>query len=229
MLHAPDFLGYPGAMELARDHREIVERGLALRRTANAIMATIGGRAVHPVNVRVGGFYRVPSRAELEPLAERLRTTLDLAVETVRWVAGFEFPDYSFDHEMIALHDLGATRSSGAACHQRRPARSPPPSSSSTLWRSRCRTRQRCTPGSARPTAVGCGTLPDRATRAVHAERPVAAAGRGQAATAAGLGGSCRNPFRSIVVRAVEVVCAIEEAIRLIAGYEPPAEPFVRR
>jgi sulfhydrogenase subunit alpha len=65
MLHAPDFLGYPGAVELARDHREIVERGLALRRVANSIMETIGGRSVHPVNVRVGGFYRVPAPGEL--------------------------------------------------------------------------------------------------------------------------------------------------------------------
>ena len=62
MLHAPDFLGYPGAVELARDHRDLVERGLALRRAGNAIMETIGGRAVHPVNVQVGGFYSVPGR-----------------------------------------------------------------------------------------------------------------------------------------------------------------------
>ncbi len=86
MLHAPDFLGYPGAVELARDHREIVERGLSLRRVANSIMELLGGRPIHPVNVRVGGFYRVPSASELAPLAEQLRVTLDLALDTVRWV-----------------------------------------------------------------------------------------------------------------------------------------------
>jgi sulfhydrogenase subunit alpha len=107
MLHAPDFLGYPGAVELARDHREIVERGLALRRVANSIMEVIGGRSVHPVNVRVGGFYRVPAPSELAPLAEQLRGALGLALETVAWVAGFDFPDFSCDHELLALREPG--------------------------------------------------------------------------------------------------------------------------
>ena len=48
-----------------------------------------------------------------------------------------------------------------------------------------------------------------------------------QAAAEAGLGAQCRNPFRSIVVRAVEVVYAIEEALRIIDEYERPREPFV--
>jgi sulfhydrogenase subunit alpha len=43
-----------------------------------------------------------------------------------------------------------------------------------------------------------------------------------QAADAAGLGAECRNPFRSILVRAVEVVYAVDEALRLLERYEPP-------
>jgi coenzyme F420-reducing hydrogenase alpha subunit len=43
----------------------------------------------------------------------------------------------------------------------------------------------------------------------------------------AGLGPVCRNPYRSILVRAVETVFACEEALRLIAGYTPPPQPFV--
>ena len=107
MLHAPDFLGYPGAVELARDHRDLVERGMSLRRAANSIMALLGGRPVHPINVRVGGFYRVPSAGELAPLAEQLQVTLELALDTVRWVAGFDFPDFSCDHELLALTEPG--------------------------------------------------------------------------------------------------------------------------
>jgi coenzyme F420-reducing hydrogenase alpha subunit len=45
-----------------------------------------------------------------------------------------------------------------------------------------------------------------------------------RAAADAGLGPASRNPFRSIVVRAVEVVCAVEEALRLIEAYEPPTK-----
>src|SRR5262249_56087421 len=107
MLHAPDFLGYPGIVEMAAEHREVVERGLALRSAGNAIMELLGGRSIHPVNVRVGGFYRAPSRGELAPLARQLRGALPLALDTVRWVAGFDFPDFTCPHELLALADPG--------------------------------------------------------------------------------------------------------------------------
>jgi coenzyme F420-reducing hydrogenase alpha subunit len=48
-----------------------------------------------------------------------------------------------------------------------------------------------------------------------------------QAARDCGLALPCRNPFRSIVVRAVEMVFACYEALRVIAEYEPPVAPRV--
>ncbi len=93
MLHAPDFLGYPDVVALARDHRDLVERGLRLKKAGNAILEAVGGRAIHPVNTRVGGFYRAPAKADLVPLAEQLRHALGDALATVTWVAGFDFPD----------------------------------------------------------------------------------------------------------------------------------------
>jgi coenzyme F420-reducing hydrogenase alpha subunit len=42
-----------------------------------------------------------------------------------------------------------------------------------------------------------------------------------------GLGETCLNPFQSIMVRAVELVFAFEEALRLIAGYARPSAPWV--
>ena len=103
MLHAPDFLGYPGVVEMAAEHREAVERGLALRSAGNAIMELLGGRSIHPVNVRVGGFYRAPSARELAPLARQLRDALPLAMDTVRRVGGVEFPDVTCPHELLEL------------------------------------------------------------------------------------------------------------------------------
>jgi len=223
MLHAPDFLGYPGAVEMARDHRAIVERGLALRRVANAIMATVGGRSIHPVNVRVGGFYRVPARAELRPLAEQLRTALDLAVETVRWVAGFEFPDFSTDHELLALREPGVYaiergtlvtsggRAFAAAQFEENVIEEHVPHSNAL------HARLAGLDGSYFTGPLARYSLNSRWL-------PPAAA---ESARAAGLGPTCRNPFQSIVVRAVEVVCAVEEAIRLIDEYERPGQPAV--
>ena len=73
MLHAPDFLGYPDAIAMARDHGDAVQRALALKKTGNELLRLLGGREIHPINARIGGFYRVPSRAELAPLAEALK------------------------------------------------------------------------------------------------------------------------------------------------------------
>ncbi|HVB43365.1 MAG TPA: nickel-dependent hydrogenase large subunit [Streptosporangiaceae bacterium] len=233
MLHAPDFLGYPGAVEMARDHREVVERGLALRRTANVVMATIGGRSVHPVNVRVGGFYRAPSAGELRPLAEQLRAALDLAVETVRWVSGFEFADFRVEHEFLALTEpgrypiergtlisSGGLAFDGAEFEQYVTEEQVP--HSTALHARLAAPGQDGAGGSGGDGRYLTGPL---ARYSLNSRWLTPAAA--ESARAAGLGPVCRNPFQSIIVRAVEVVCAIEEALALIERYRQPAEPFV--
>jgi coenzyme F420-reducing hydrogenase alpha subunit len=221
-LHAPDFLGYDGAVEMATDHRDLVERGLALKKAGNAIIALLGGRAIHPVNVRVGGFYRAPTRAELRTLVEPLRRALDDALATVSWVAGFDFPDFTHDHELLALVEPGRYAIAGGIPTTDRGLSFPVTDFEehvveehiphSTALHARLAGRGRYLAG---PLA--------RFTLSRQWLSPVAA----QAADAAGLGADCRNPYRSIVVRAVETVYAIEEALALIDAYEPPAEPAV--
>lgn len=107
LLHAPDFLGHDDVIGMSRDHPAHVERGLRLKQAGNAVVELLGGRAIHPVNVRLGGFHRTPTRTELRPLAERLRTALDDAWDTVRWVAGFEFPDAECEADLLALAETG--------------------------------------------------------------------------------------------------------------------------
>ena len=107
MLHAPDFLGYDGAVEMARDRRDLVELALRLKKAGNTIMDVVGGRAVHPVNLRVGGLYRAPTRAELAALVPELEWARDAAVEFTRWVAGFDFPDFEQDYAFVALRQPG--------------------------------------------------------------------------------------------------------------------------
>src|SRR3990172_2477863 len=103
MLHAPDFLGYASGIEMAKDHPAIVERGLQLKKVGNDIIALLGGRSVHPINVRLGGFFKAPTKATLAPLAERLRWARDAALETVHWAATLPIPDFERDYEFVAL------------------------------------------------------------------------------------------------------------------------------
>lgn len=101
--HAPDFLGYADAIQLARDHPKIVQRGLRLKKAGNEIVALLSGRGIHPINVRVGGFYKVPARRDLRPLEEELKWARDAALETVRWTARLPFPEFEQDYEFVAL------------------------------------------------------------------------------------------------------------------------------
>ncbi len=103
MLHAPDFLGYPDAIAMAADHPQVVERGLALKAAGNAVMALVGGREVHPINVRVGGFHRVPRPAELRPLAATLERAREEALALVVWTAALPTPEFEAEYLLVAL------------------------------------------------------------------------------------------------------------------------------
>jgi len=217
LLHAPDFLGYDGAVELARDHRSIVERGLAIKKAGNELLTVLGGRAIHPVNVRVGGFYRAPSPAELAALVPALRRALDDALSTVEWVARFEYPDFHHDHELLALVEPDRY-----AIESGTPATDRGLSFAVRDFEAHIVEEQVPHSTALHASLAGRGrylTGPlARYALSQHLLSPLAR----QAAGAAGLDVDCRNPFRSIVVRAVELVYAVEEALRLIDAYRPP-------
>src|SRR6516225_3197991 len=103
MLHAPDFLGYPDAIRMAADHKELVQRGLELKKLGNEIISLLGGRSIHPINVRVGGFYRAPLRQEFASLKVRLQRGRDICLQSVRWARTLPIPDYKQDYEFVSL------------------------------------------------------------------------------------------------------------------------------
>ena len=221
-LHAPDFLGYASAFAMARDHREIVERALQLKKAGNAIMRVVGGREIHPVNVRLGGFYRSPSRAELAPVAEQLRRAREFAREAVAWTAGLPFPDVEEEFEFVALREPGRYAIEGGRLASSSGLDLAPAEFDahfaerqvphSTALHSHLRDGRAYLTGPLARYALNGGELSPPAR---------------EAADAAGLEPVCGNPFKSIVVRAVEILYAADEALRLIDAYEPPDPPAV--
>ena len=220
MLHAPDFLGEPDVIAVAKNHRAAVERGLALKKAGNRLIELIGGRSIHPVNVRLGGFYSVPTKADLKPMAEQLRAALDDALATVAWVAGFDFPDLTVDHELLALTGDRYPLEDG------RIARSAGEPFDIAAFSDHVRETQVPHSTALHATLDGNRHLTGPLARYSLNHALLSPVAR-EAATAAGLGSECRNPFRSIVVRAVETVYAVDEALRIIDDYERPARPFV--
>jgi coenzyme F420-reducing hydrogenase alpha subunit len=222
MLHAPDFLGYQSAIELARDNPEVVTSALELKKTGNELMTVVGGREVHPINVKVGGWYRAPRKRELQPLVEKLERAREIALEAVRITAGFEFPDYEQDYELVALDEpdeypidrgrIASNRGLDIAVDDYEEHFVEEHVEWSNALHSRIIERG----------SYLCGPL---ARFALAADRlsPVAR----EAAREVGLEPAERNPFKSIVVRSVELVYAADEALRLIAEYEEPDRPAV--
>ena len=222
MLHAPDFLGYDGAIDMARDHGDAVRRGLAVKKVGNEIMTLLGGREIHPINVRVGGFYRTPRKRELVPLAERLKGARDAALETVRWAAGFDFPDRERDYAFVALRHPEEYPFNEGRIVSNRGLDIPASEYDAHFAESHV---ERSTALHSHFRGGGSYLVGPLARYSLNFDRlsPLAQ----QAAREAGLGPRCANPYRSIVVRAVEVLYACDEALRLIAEYEEPDRPFV--
>jgi sulfhydrogenase subunit alpha len=218
MLHAPDFLGVSSAVELAQVNRELVETALRLKKIGNDVMRVVGGREVHPINVRVGGWYSTPTRQQLESLVPDLEWAKSAALETVRTVAAFDFPEFDHDYEFVALADgdrypidrgdrLLSSKGLDIPIHAFLEHVSEEHVEHSNALHATLRGRG--------PYLVG-----PLARYALH--RDLLSADALAAAGAAGLDPVVRNPFRSIVVRAVELVHACDEALALIAAYAPP-------
>jgi sulfhydrogenase subunit alpha len=222
LLHAPDFLGYPGFVELARDHPQIAEQGLQMKKAGNALMTVVGGREVHPINVRVGGFYRAPTRSELRGVVEPLEQARETALRTVRWAAELPFPDYVHEPELVALEDPDAYPVDRGRIVSDRGLDIAPAEfdehiveehvEHSNALHSRMRARGSYLTGPIARYNLSYARL-----------RPLAR----EAARDAGLGETCRNPFKSIIVRAVELVQACDDALAIIESYDPPDRPSV--
>ncbi len=220
MLHAPDFLGYSGALDMAREHAAVVEGALALKAAGNELMRVVGGREIHPINQRVGGFYRAPDRAALRGVAAQLERALVFAREAVRFAASLPIPDFERDYEFVALcepdtYAIEGGRLVSSSGLDLAPGEYPDHFVEehvphSTALHSHLRDGGSYLVGPLARYALSSAKL-----------SPLAR----EAAAEAGLEDVCRNPYRSIVVRTVEILYAVEEALRLIAGYEPPDPP----
>jgi coenzyme F420-reducing hydrogenase alpha subunit len=222
MLHLPDFLGYESAIEMAKDYPDEVNMALRLKKIGNSIVNLVGGREVHPINVRVGGFYRIPTKRELRALTGDLEWARDAAVRSVRLFQGLEFPEIEQDYEVVALqHPDEYPFNEGRLV-----------SNKGLDIDVREFNEHFVEEHVERSNALHCV----HRRRGAYHVGPIARYNLNQAqlqptareaAREAGLGAAVWNPYRSLIVRGVEMVHACEEALRIIAQYEMPDEPAV--
>ena len=223
LLHVPDFLGYPSAIELARDHRQVVERALTMKRTGNHLVELLGARAIHPVTVRVGGFSRAPRRDELVAIRPALDQALATAQATVEFVGGLSAPDFEREPRLVSLrHGAEYPMNDG------RIVSSDGLDIAIDAWPDAFAEDQVAWSNAlqARTRAGEVYLLGPTARLTLNAEllHPLARA----ALESLGLAEQIRrNPYWSIAARAIELVHATAEAIDIIDAYQRPDRPFV--
>lgn len=220
LLHAPDFLKYEDAIRMARDHPKIVERGLQMKKTGNEIMKLFGGREIHPINVKVGGFYKLPPRSDVEALVERLKWARDAAAETVKWVATFPFPDFEMDYEFVALTNpveyamntgrLVSNKGLDIAVNEYDSHFEETHVAHTNALHSVLKERGEYFVGPMARYNLNFSKLSE---------------GTRQLAAFIDFRGQCRNPFKSIIIRSLEVYYAFDEAIRILEHYDSRLAP----
>jgi len=220
MLHAPDFLGYEDALQMAKDYPDIVKRGLRLKKIGNKIVSLLGGREIHPINVRVGGFYKIPERERLLDLVDDLKWAVEASIETVKWTASFDFPDLERDYEFVSLRHPDEYPFNEGRIVSSKGVDIPVEDfydhfeeihvEHSTSLHAVVKKRGEYFTG---PMARYNNNF-DKLPAAVQ-----------KTARDGGLSETCNNPFKSIIIRSVETLFACHEALRIIDSYQPPGKP----
>ncbi len=222
MLHAPDFLGYDDAIQLAKDHGDTVQRGLRMKKTGNDLVAVLAGREIHPINVKIGGFYKLPQKKEFAEILEKLKRARDESYETVLWTATLPFPDFEYDYEFVALsHPNEYSFNEGRLIsntglnidireyelvfHEMHAAYS----------------------NALQSTMKGKGAYFVGPLARYNLNFDKLSALAKQAAKEAKAEPPILNPFKSIIARSAETLYACDEAIRIIENYEPPEKAAV--
>jgi len=225
MLHAPDFLGYASAIDMANDgHADAVKLALEYKKIGNSIVTAVGGREIHPINVKVGGWWKAPRKKDLKVVQENLKRALDMAEAFVDFTASLPYPDKERDYHMVCIAEPNGRYPmyEGTQLISNRGLDIPTPAYNEHFDELHVKQSNALHGRTKDGGAYLTGPLPrynlayDKLSERARA-----------AATRAGLGREVKNPYRSIVVRAVESLYAVEEAIRLIEEYEEFEPAFV--
>lgn len=216
MLQGPDLTGHESALSLAQVAPDIVKMALRMKKIGNQLLKVIGGRSVHPVNACVGGWYSWPDAAELRALLPDLEWGLERAIESVRWAKDLPYPELDIDYEFVAMHrkdeyaildgDIlssinGVIPEDGFETHYLE------------KHVKRSNALHSYTP-EGKPYLVG-------PLARLNLNREFLGDAASKVAAEIGLQLPLRNPYKSLLARAIETVEVFERAIRLVSQYAP--------
>jgi coenzyme F420-reducing hydrogenase alpha subunit len=216
MLQAPDLLGHDSALSMAEEAPDLVQKALRIKKIGNELMRAIGGRSIHPVNVCVGGFYSWPGRQALKDLKQDLEWCLQASIETARWASGLPFPDFEQKYEFVALQHPDEYAILCGEVFSSRHKKIPVSQFEETFLEEQV---QHSNALHSR-TAAGTPYLTGPLARLNINNAQLGAEAR-QLLKELGIKLPIRNPYKSLLARAIELVQVCSDALELISGYDP--------
>ncbi|HUH82599.1 MAG TPA: Ni/Fe hydrogenase subunit alpha [Nitrososphaerales archaeon] len=220
MLAAPDFAGAPDAMAMAKNDPGLVKEALTLKKMGNNLVSAVGGREIHPVSLKIGGIYRAPSKEALSsllPELERLRVSVR---KMVAFISSFQRPSLERDATLVCLHDPARYAIDGGEIVSNQGLRLPPSAFEDNFEEYQVDYSSAL---HSRTKGGGSYMVGPLARFSLNFEQlnPVA---RGLAGDL-GLKPPLNDPFQGILVRALEIVHALEETAREVSEYARPTRP----
>lgn len=217
LLQAPDFFGCASGIELAKQFPDQVNRGLRLKKHGNQLLEVLGGRAIHPVNLAVGGFYRLPDYRQLQAMISDLEWGLQAAQDTAIWLASLPLPDFNMPYDYVAVShpEEYAIIEGQIAC-----------SDGLCIDHGQYELHY-AEQHVAHSTALQSRRLPDGRTyfvgplARINLNRSQLSPAAQRVADEIGFHTPCYNPYQGIVARAIEVVHAFEESLNIIKCWRP--------
>lgn len=103
----PDLVGAGSIVPLLSSHPEMAKTGLDLKRLANEICETIGGRHIHPISLFPGGVVFTPRPQDLKRLKKDLESTFAGLEATLSFLTDIPLPDFELEREFISLKTRG--------------------------------------------------------------------------------------------------------------------------
>lgn len=108
----PDYLGVENALDIVKKSPSQFHAVLNIRKTAEKILETIGGRSIHPITPVIGGFSKYPTADKLKALKNEVSSVLDEAIDFAEFFTRIDCPELRLKTQYLAL----ANFENAAAC-----------------------------------------------------------------------------------------------------------------
>lgn len=206
----PDLLGAGSIAPLLESHPKMAKTGLELKRLANEICSTVGGRHIHPISLFPGGVAYTPKPDDLKRLKEGLEKSFESLDATLDFLSAFPLPQFSKEREFISLKEKGEYGFYSGIPYSNRNYSIKPDSYTRKI-------REYIVPHSTAKHAVSTkGTFMVGALARVNNNFLQLKPRARKAAQRCGLKPPSNNPFMNNFAQLVECYHATEESIRLI-------------